>query len=55
MLWTSRAALNSASLENISNKYVRCMSSKRDKLYGVEEGHGEQKVCRNKGPKHSNQ
>lgn len=43
ILSTSRAVLNSASLENISNKYVRYMSGKRDKLYGVEEGHAEQK------------
>lgn len=43
ILWTSRAVLNNASLEKISNKCVRYMGSKRDKLYGVEEGHGEQK------------
>jgi hypothetical protein len=30
------------------------MGSKRDKLYGVEEGHGEQKVCTNKTEKKSN-
>ena len=54
ILWTSRAVLNNASLEKISNKCVRYMGSKRDKLYGVEEGHGEQKVCTNKTEKKSN-
>jgi len=43
ILWTSRSLLNSASIKETNNNYVRYMSAKRDKLYGVEEGHGEQK------------
>merc|ERR1719219_1534969 len=43
ILRSSRTMLRSADLETIQNKCVRFMSAKRDKLYGVEEGHAEQK------------
>merc|ERR1719150_905517 len=43
ILWASRTTLRNTDLETIQNKYVRFMRAKRDKLYGNEEGHGEQK------------
>lgn len=43
VMWARRAVLINTTQQNINNKCVRYMASKRDKLYGVEEGHAEQK------------
>merc|ERR1719411_2149559 len=43
IFWASRTMLRNKNLETFQNNNVRFMSAKRDKLYGNEEGHGEQK------------
>ena len=44
ILLASRSVISNTPYKLLLNSYVRNMSSKRDKLYGVEEGHAEQKV-----------
>ena len=44
ILWSTRSVLNVTSIKNTNKNNVRYMSAKRDRLYGVEEGHGKQKV-----------
>ena len=44
ILLASRSVISNTTCKLMLNSYVRNMSSKRDKLYGVEEGHAEQKV-----------
>lgn len=43
ILLASRSVISNTPCKLMLNSYVRNMSSKRDKLYGVEEGHAEQK------------
>ena len=44
ILLSSRYILSNTPYKLMLNSHVRNMASKRDKLYGVEEGYAEQKV-----------